>query len=75
MDCSKEHMRTDREKEEDRKRQMKELWELRRAVKTFLVVNKIKNVVMVDPLAALGVGSDMVKAREIMADNFHLTKE
>ena len=33
---------------------------------------KVKNVIMLDPLEALGVGRDLAKIRSMMADNFHL---
>jgi len=71
-DCCKEHERSEDEKKEDGGRQLKELWEMRRSIKTFLVKKKLQNVVMVDPLAVLEVGKDVMEVRKVMADNYHL---
>ena len=51
---------------------MKELWGLRRAVKTFIVQRKLRNIVLLDPLTELGAASDLEKAREAMTDACHM---
>jgi len=71
-DCCGSHSREEDEKVKEGNRQMKELWEMRRGVKSFLITKKVKNVIMLDPLEALGVGRDLAKIRSMMADNFHL---
>jgi hypothetical protein len=54
---------------------LKGLGELRRKVKTWLVFNKFANVVLVDPMAALGATADAGKAVGMMADTVHLKEE
>jgi len=74
-DCCEKHGRKEEDKVKDGGRQLKELWELQRGIKTFLISKKLKNVLMLDPLAVLEVGGDLGKVRAAMADNFHLKAE
>ncbi len=54
---------------------LKELYQLRRAIKSRLIQKKIRNVIQVDPLSCLGAAADLGKAEKIMADSFHLNGE
>jgi hypothetical protein len=74
-DCCLEHPRSEQQRKDDGVRMLKELYQLRRAVKTGLIQKKIRNVILVDPLACLGAAADLSRAETIMADNFHLTGE
>ncbi len=51
---------------------LRNLGELRRKVKTWLVFNKYTNVVMVDPLATFQANADASAAIDMMADTVHL---
>jgi len=59
-------------KKEDRIRQTKELYQLRRVLKSWIIRKKFRNVIMIDPLACLGAAASVDKAKAIMADCFHL---
>jgi hypothetical protein len=72
-DCCEEHMREEKTKKEDGIRQLKDLYQLRRALKSWIIKKKHKNVILVDPLACLGAASSLDKAKSVMADSFHLS--
>jgi hypothetical protein len=71
-DCCEKHSRSEETKREDAARQLKELYQLRRAVKSWLIAKKLKNVLLVDPLSCLGARNDIDKARAILKDGVHL---
>jgi hypothetical protein len=54
---------------------LKSLGELRRAIRSWLIVRGIKNVFLVDPLAASGAAADAKKAIGLMRDSVHMTKD
>jgi hypothetical protein len=71
-DCCEKHGRSESAKPDDAARQLKELYQLRRAVKSWLIVKKLKNVLLVDPLSCLGASNNIDKARAILKDGLHL---
>jgi hypothetical protein len=71
-DCCAMHPRDEMVRKEDRIRQMKELYKLRRVLKSWIIRKKFKNVIMFDPLACLGAAASVDKAKAVMADCFHL---
>jgi hypothetical protein len=71
-DCCAEHTRDENVRKEDGIRQMKELYQLRRVLKSWIIRKKFRNVIMFDPLACLGAAASVDKAKAIMADCFHL---
>ncbi len=72
-DCCVTHQRDEQTLNEEGVRQLKELYQLRRALKSRIIQRKYKNILLIDPLACLGATSSLEKARAIMADSFHLT--
>jgi hypothetical protein len=72
LDCCTKHARTEKVRQEEAARQLKELYHLRRAVKTWLITKKMKNVLLVDPLACLGVSNNTTAAMGILKDGIHL---
>jgi hypothetical protein len=72
-DCCTEHQRDEKTLKEEGIRQLKELYQLRRVLKSRIIQKKYKNILLIDPLAATGAASSLDKARAIMADSFHLT--
>ncbi len=52
-DCCVDPSRNEQQRKEDGVRMLKELYQLRRALKTRLIQRKIRNVILVDPLACL----------------------
>jgi hypothetical protein len=72
QDCCTKHARTEKAREEEAARQLKELYHLRRAVKSWLIAQKMKNVLLVDPLACLGAANNTTKAMGILKDDIHL---
>ncbi len=66
-DCCAEHARS-----EESGRVLKELWQMRRGIKTFPVTRKIRNVLLVDLLAILEAGADLQKAKMILKDGVHV---
>jgi hypothetical protein len=71
-DCCAAHPREELAKKEDGIRQMKELYQLRRVLKSWIIRKKFKNVIMFDPLACLGAAASVERAKAAMADCFHL---
>jgi len=71
-DCCAGHPRDEKVRKEDGIRQMKELYQLRRVLKSWIIRKKFKNVIMFDPLACLGAAASVDKAKAVMADCFHL---
>jgi hypothetical protein len=71
-DCCAGHSRDEMVRKEDGICQMKELYQLRRVLKSWIIRKKFKNVIMFDPLACLGAAASVDKAKEVMADCFHL---
>ncbi len=71
-DCCAGHPRDELVRKEDVIRQMKELYQLRRVLKSRIIRKKFKNVIMFDPLACLGAAASVDKAKAVMADCFHL---
>jgi hypothetical protein len=71
-DCCAGHPRDELVRKEDGIRQMKELYQLRRVLKSWIIRKKFKNVIMFDPLACLGPAASVDKAKAVMADCFHL---
>jgi hypothetical protein len=74
-DCCVNHQRSAQQRKDDGGRMLKELYQLRRAVKSWLIQKKIRNVILLDPLACLGAAADLGRAEKIMADCFHLNGE
>jgi hypothetical protein len=72
QDCCTEHARREKVRQEEAARQLKELYHLRRAVKTWLITKKMKNVLLVDPLACLGATNNTADAMGILKDGIHL---
>ena len=72
-DCCVAHQRDEQTLKEEGVRQLKELYQLRRALKSRIIQRKYKNILLIDPLASLGAASSLERARAIMADTFHLT--
>jgi hypothetical protein len=72
-DCCVAHQRDEQTLNEEGARQLKELYQLRRALKSRIIQRKYKNILLIDPLACLGAASSLERARAIMADTFHLT--
>jgi hypothetical protein len=72
-DCCVTHQRDEQTLNEEGVRQLKELYQLRRALKSRIIQRKYKNILLIDPLACLGAASSLERARAIMADSFHLT--
>jgi hypothetical protein len=72
QDCCTKHARTEKAREEEAARQLKELYHLRRAVKSWLIAQKMKNVLLVDPLACLGAANNTSVAMGILKDDIHL---
>jgi uncharacterized membrane protein YgcG len=72
--CCEEHSagRTEGELETDRQKMLKAVWAMKR--ETFAMVSKahVKNVLVVGPMEALGVKSDVDEVRGVMADGIHL---
>jgi hypothetical protein len=71
-DCCAAHPRDEAVRKEDGIRQMKELYQLRRVLKSWIIRKKFKNVILFDPLACLGAAASVDKAKTVMADCFHL---
>ena len=69
---SESAIRSESAKRDDAARQLKELYQLRRAVKSWLIAKKLKNVLLVDPLSVLGASNNIDKARDILKDGLHL---
>jgi hypothetical protein len=61
-------VRDRKEQEQETARMLKSLGELRRAIRSWLIVRGIKNVYIVDPLAASGAAADVEKAIGLMRD-------
>jgi hypothetical protein len=72
QDCCTKHARTEKTRAEEAARLLKELYHLRRAVKTWLITKKMKNVLLVDPLACLGATNNTAMAMTILKDDIHL---
>ncbi len=71
-DCCADHSRDENLKKEDNVRQLKELYQLRRVLKSWIIRKKFRNTIMLDPLSSLGAVASLDKAKAIMADCFHL---
>jgi hypothetical protein len=71
-DCCEAHLREEQTKKEDGIRQLKDLYQLRRVLKSWIIRKKHKNIILVDPLACLGAASSLDKVKSVMADSFHL---
>ncbi len=75
--CCEEHGtgKTESELEADRQRMLKAVWAMKR--ETFAMVSKafVKNVLVVGPVEALGVKSDVDEVRGVMADGIHLDEK
>jgi hypothetical protein len=71
-DCCTDHPRDEKLKKEDGVRQLKELYQLRRVLKSWIIRKKFRNTIMLDPLGCLGAAASLDKAKAIMADCFHL---
>jgi hypothetical protein len=72
-DCCNAHQRDEQTLKDEGIRQLKELYQFRRVLKSRIIQKKYKNILLIDPLASLGVAGSLEKARAIMADSFHLT--
>jgi hypothetical protein len=72
QDCCTKHARSEKTRAEEAARLLKELYHLRRAVKTWLITKKLKNVLLVDPLACLGATNNTAVAMSILKDDIHL---
>jgi hypothetical protein len=71
-DCCRDHPRDEKQKQEDGVRQLKELYQLRRVLKSWIIRKKFRNTIMIDPLGCLGAAASLDKAKSVMADCFHL---
>jgi hypothetical protein len=71
-DCCADHPRDENLKKEDGVRQMKELYQFRRVLKSWIIRKKFQNTIMLDPLGCLGAAVSLDKAKSVMADCFHL---
>jgi hypothetical protein len=52
-DCCEAHQREEQTRKEDGIRQLKELYQLRRMLKSWILRKKHKHIILVDPLACL----------------------
>jgi hypothetical protein len=66
------HPRGDKLRKDEGVRQLKELYQLRRVLKSWIIRKKYKNVILIDTLTCLGAASSLEKAKSIMADSYHL---
>jgi hypothetical protein len=73
--CCEEHGRDRQEQERETARLLKSLGEMRRAIRSWLMVRGIKNVFMVNPLAVSGAAANVEKAIDLMNDSVHMKKE
>ncbi len=71
-DCCADHPRDENLKREDGVRQLKELYQFRRVLKSWIIRKKFRNTIMLDPLGCLGAAASLDKAKSVMADCFHL---
>jgi hypothetical protein len=71
-DCCVNHPREEKLKKEDGIRQLKELYQLRRVLKSWIIRKKFRNTIMLDPLGCLGAAASLDRAKAVMADCFHL---
>jgi hypothetical protein len=71
-DCCADHPRDENLKREDGVRQLKELYQFRRVLKSWIIRKKFRNTIMLDPLGCLGAAALLDKAKSVMADCFHL---
>jgi hypothetical protein len=71
-DCCAAHPRDENLKKEDGVRQLKELYQFRRVLKSWIIKKKFRNTIMLDPLGCLGAAASLDKAKAVMADCFHL---
>jgi hypothetical protein len=71
-DCCAAHPRDENLKKEDGVRQLKELYQFRRVLKSWIIKKKFRNTIMLDPLGCLGAAASLDKAKSVMADCFHL---
>jgi hypothetical protein len=74
-DCCTEHQRDEKTLKEEGIRQLKELYQFRRVLKSRIIQKKYKNILLIDPLASTGAAASLDRARAIMADSFHLTSK
>ncbi len=72
VDCCAAHQRGEQIRNEDGTRQLKEPYQLRRAIKSRIIQKKYRNIIIMDPLAFLGAAASLEKAKTIMADCYHL---
>jgi hypothetical protein len=70
--CCANHPRDENLKKEDGIRQLKELYQLRRVLRSWIIRKKFRNTIMLDPLGCLGAAASLDKAKAVMADCFHL---
>ncbi len=68
VDCCAAHQRGEQIRNEDGTRQLKELYQLRKAIKSRIIQKKYRNIIIMDPLACLGAAASLEKAKTIMAD-------
>jgi hypothetical protein len=73
--CCDEHGMDRKEQEKEAARLLKSLGEMRRAIRSWLMSRGIKNVFMVDPLAASGAAANVEKTIALMSDSVHMKKE
>ncbi len=73
--CCDKHAMNRQEQEKETARLLKSLGEMRRAIRSWLMARGIKNVFMVDPLAASGAAANVEKAIALMNDSVHMKKE
>ncbi len=74
-DCCTDHQRDEKTLKEEGIRQLKELYQFRRVLKSRIIQKKYKNILLIDPLASTGAAASLERARAIMADSFHLTSK
>jgi len=73
--CCKEHEADEQTQERETGRILKGLGEMRRAIRSWLIVSKFTNVILIDPMLICGVASDAAAARSLMKDTVHMKKE
>jgi hypothetical protein len=71
-DCCANHPRDESLKKEDGVRQLKELYQLRRVLKSWTIREKFRSTILLDPLGCLGAAASLDKAKAVMVDCFHL---
>jgi hypothetical protein len=75
--CCEEHGtgKTEGELDAERQRMLKAVWAMKREMFAMVTKAHLKNVLVVGPMEALGVKSDVDEVRGVMADGIHLDEK